>query len=204
MQSIKELDPTVAAALIEMAEASKYEDYRSMRFLFYLSTLFNEGIVLEHGTYHGCSTAHFALAGHTVVTIDTQEEVPWQELYDNFGLLKLLGRVSFVKGLAKNTKTLFREAAPWGALASIFFIDATHDYNNNLLEYREARENLAPRHILVIDDTDCVMRLCEDLAVSYPVYRLLPYHHGMAVLATSEELGPLIDRAIELAEAPEE
>ncbi len=188
----------ICPALKDVFDQTAYEDTRSLEFLHHLVGAVKPTMVLELGTGKGCSTAFMALAiglGQGIVTVDNyeREDINSEELVkanlESCGI-SIHDGVTQVKGSTFDIDKLWPNLYP-----EITFMDSSHIAINLQREYDVLKNILPESHIIVVDDAywndamDFVKKL------DYPFFVGLPYHLGMAVLATDFKYMKLIESA---------
>jgi predicted O-methyltransferase YrrM len=185
MTLIAEEPHTKADALYKLAIKSQYDDYKSMRFLYYLALQVQPELIVEFGTFLGCSSAHMAVALRTdnsrIITVDnasypmtslSDAEIAWQEL-------GVADRIEQVQGDT-------RDKRDYGKI-DLLFMDAAHTHADLQDEWRAICHTLARDHVVVVDDIwlHDIRDFGLELSHMYDMHITLPFHKGLGVYSTN-------------------
>lgn len=175
--------------LREVFDQTAYKEVRSLAFLNCLVQEIKPRTALELGTGRGCSTAFMALAigDGRVVTIDNYRRVDINNpklVEDNLRNCGILDRVDLLNGETFDTGHLFGNRKK----PEMVFMDASHTAENLHREYESIRGLLPKNHVIVVDDA-LYNDIGEFLSAlmrqePYSFFLMLPFHAGVAVLAT--------------------
>jgi predicted O-methyltransferase YrrM len=198
MNKLFKKNPNLQAVFDQTA----YEDDRSLLFLHYLVEQVKPETVLELGTGKGCSAAFMALVigDGRIITVDNylREDINSEELVQaNLKSCGVQDEIIRIKGSSFDVGKMVIDPAP-----EIVFMDSSHIAVNLQKEYDGLRNILPKSHIIVVDDAywNDAMDFVKEIAYTdYPFFVGLPYHLGMAILATDFRYMKLIENAMKEA-----
>lgn len=167
----------------ELVAASGYRNDGSLMLLRNLVVLYQSELVVELGTYLGCSAIYMAAGGSRVITIDDYQACSVEVVLANIAKYGAADMVTLAGGSTFEAGELVKKHTD--KLADLIFMDASHTLVDLHKEYASIIAVAAKDHILVVDDVSEheVMRFVTDVMWQYPVVSMYPQvHNGVAIL----------------------
>jgi len=171
------------AALHDLAHASGYARYDSLYALAEFCRHAPATRILELGVYRGCSAVFMARAcGASIVGIDDFTQAPMTVAQKNLEAFGLADRVQLIKGDTRVANQL--TAGPF----DLVFFDACHTNEGVLAEFKAVRPLLAPRALLVVDDSLHVHGAIGAMATPNGGLRNYSVHFGLCAIVYDRAL----------------
>lgn len=165
--------------LRQLADRTGYARYDSLLLVAELVRLFAPVAPLELGVMHGCSTAFIVRAlaeGVTLTAIDDFTLAPLEGTVANLSRLRIAERVRLIRGDTTRAGELI-DFRP-----DFVFFDASHTDATLLAEFESLRPLLAPRALLVIDDTLCAPGALAEIGKGAAKMMAFPVHFGLCAV----------------------
>lgn len=172
--------------LLQLATESGYAEYDSLFTVAHLVRMFGARRVLELGTFKGCSAVFIARElppdGH-LVTVDRFDRHPAADVAATLERFGVRDRVTLVTGDTRASGPLVKDFGPFDCV----FFDASHTDDEVLVEWESVRPFVAPRALLLVDDSLCVMRAINAMGMNHSGMRSYAVHFGLCAIVVEKQ-----------------
>ena len=204
---IIEVPDEIREKLVNFAASSRYEDYQSLRLLFYLTAFLQPQTVVEFGTYIGCSAAHLA-AGMAredakVVSVDKYVYADIDKVEKSLTDYGFMAQIKLACADTFTCREMLTEECP--DEISMLFMDAAHEYVGLSIEFEQVRYLLANSNVVIVDDLNLlgINQWVNEISQQYPYTIKVPFHKGVAIMFNDPDFWTPISKAIQQAKVPE-